>query len=125
MEENKLYAPYKLKILVTIVDRSKTMFFIDTLESYEVNMQTVIYGKGTAPKNKSMILNEDKDKAIIISLVKEKYIKEIMDNYEEKYFKIKNGKGIAFTISLNSIIGKNLYNFLANVKESDFKWKIN
>ena len=38
----------KLKLLVTIVNRSKTTFFIDTLEQFEINMQMVIYGKGTA-----------------------------------------------------------------------------
>ena len=46
--KNALPAPNKLKILVTVVPRSKTEFYIDVLENFEINMQTVIYGFGTA-----------------------------------------------------------------------------
>ena len=38
----------KLKMLVTIIDRSKTLFYLDLLEQFEVNVQMVLYGKGTA-----------------------------------------------------------------------------
>ena len=38
----------KIKILVTVVNRSKTLFYTDLLEQFEVNMQMVIYGHGTA-----------------------------------------------------------------------------
>ena len=38
----------KLKLLVTIVNRSRTLLFLDVIEQFEVNMQMVIYGKGTA-----------------------------------------------------------------------------
>ena len=34
----------KLKMLITVVDRSKSLFYMDLLEQFEVNMQTVIYG---------------------------------------------------------------------------------
>ena len=32
----------KLKILITIVDRSKTLLYLDLLEQFEVNVQTVL-----------------------------------------------------------------------------------
>ena len=38
----------KLKLLVTIVNRSKALYYSDLIEQYEVNMQMVIYGHGTA-----------------------------------------------------------------------------
>ena len=44
---------HKLKMLVTIVDRSKTLFYADLLEQFEVNVQMILYGKGTA--NSQMI----------------------------------------------------------------------
>ena len=47
----------KLKVLFTVVDRPKAEFYLDVLEGYEVNMQTVIYGKGTAPKEIYEYLN--------------------------------------------------------------------
>ena len=38
----------KLKMLITIVDRSKTLFYVDLLEQFEVNVQMILYGRGTA-----------------------------------------------------------------------------
>lgn len=115
-KENKLTAPDKLKILFTIIDREKANFYLDALEGYEVNLQTVIYGHGTAPSEIYNYLGVSSNKALIISVVKASRIKEILNNYEDKYFKLKKGKGIAFTVSINSMIGVSLYNFLANMQ---------
>lgn len=110
-----LEAPKKLKILVTIVERSKAEFYLDVLEGYEINMQTVIYGHGTAPSDILAYLGlSQADKAVIISVVKEEKIKDITIAYEDKYFKTKNGKGIAFTIPISSLIGVSIYQFLSN-----------
>ncbi|MDE6047254.1 MAG: hypothetical protein K2M08_08080 [Anaeroplasmataceae bacterium] len=113
-----LTAPKKLKILVTIVDRSKADFFLDTLEGYDVNLQTVIYGKGTAPTEMLQYLGLSQlGKAVIFSVVQEDNIKRILADYEDKYFKTKNGKGIAFTIPISSVIGVMVYKFLSNSVE--------
>ena len=110
-----LDAPKKLKILVTIVERSKADFYLSILEGYEVNLQTVIYGRGTAPSDIMAYLGVvPSDKAVILSVVLEEKIKEITCAYEDKYFKTKNGKGIAFTIPLSSMIGVTIYKFLCN-----------
>lgn len=117
-EKSKLDAPVKLKLLFTIVDRSKGDFYLSALEGYDVNMQTVIYGNGTAPTEALNLLGlNDAKKAIIISCVKENKVKEIMAAYEDKYFKTKNGKGIAFTIPVSSVIGVMVYKFLVNLTE--------
>ncbi|MDE7213439.1 MAG: hypothetical protein K2N42_02550 [Anaeroplasmataceae bacterium] len=110
-----LTAPKKLKILVTIVERSKADFYLDTLEGYDVNLQTVIYGKGTAPTEMLQYLGLSQlGKAVIFSVVQEDNIKRILADYEDKYFKTKNGKGIAFTIPISSVIGVMVYQFLSN-----------
>ena len=110
-----LTAPKKLKVLVTIVERTKADFYLDTLEGYEVNMQMVIYGKGTAPTEMQQYLGlTSQGKAVIFSIVQEDKIKKILADYEDKYFKTKNGKGIAFTMPISSIIGVMLYQFLSN-----------
>ena len=118
--EDTLEAPRKLKLLVTICERKKLQFYLDILEGYEVNMQTVFYGEGTAPKEIYGFLGVQSDKAIIVSAVLDEKIKEIFINYEDKYFKTKNGKGVAFTIPINSIIGISVYKFLANMEESKY-----
>ncbi|MBD5391086.1 hypothetical protein HDR67_03685 [bacterium] len=114
-----LTAPKKLKILVTIVERSKADFYLDMLEGYEVNLQTVSFGRGTAPTEMMQYLGlTQAGKAVIFSVVQEDRIKKILADYEDKYFKTKNGKGIAFTIPISSIIGVMIYQFLSNSVES-------
>ena len=105
----------KLKLLVTVVDRTKTLFYTDLLEEFEVNMQTVIYGTGTADEALLNYLGfANSDKAVILSFVREDKIKSILETLAEKFEKVKNGKGIAFTIPLKSLIGVSIYQFLSN-----------
>lgn len=105
----------KLKMLITVVDKSKTLLYIDQLEQFEVNVQMVLYGKGTANSQMLDLLGlAESDKSVIISYIREDKIKEALDKLEEKFQKVKNGKGIAFTIALDSIIGVATYQLLCN-----------
>ena len=114
-KKEALKAPKKIKILFTIVDRSKIDFYINVLQGFGVNMQTVLYGHGTAPTDLAKILGlADKGKGVILSIVPEDKISKILADYEDKYFKLRNGKGIAFTVPITSVIGVMVYNFLAN-----------
>lgn len=113
---NEMMAPKKLKLLVTIVDRRKVDFYLSILEGYEVNFQQVIYALGTAPSNIESLFGLNRERAVILSVVKEERIKRIMSQYEDKYFKTRNGKGIAFTIPLTSTIGVMVYRYLANIE---------
>jgi hypothetical protein len=47
-EKNRVSNVRKLKMLVTVVDKSKALFYVDLLEQFEVNVQTVSIGRGTA-----------------------------------------------------------------------------
>ena len=117
-EPTGLEAPKKLKVLVTIVERSKSDFYLSALEGFDVNLQTLIYANGTANKDIAEVLGlSDTSKAVILSIVKEDKIKEILATYEDKYFKTKRGKGVAFTIPISSVIGVMVYKFLLNVNE--------
>ena len=110
-----LTAPQKIKLLFTIVERVKVDFYLDVLEGYEVNFQTVIYGKGTAPNELLGMLGiTSDDKALILSVIKEDKEKDILYSYKEKYFKTRHGKGIAFTVPISSMIGVMAYQFLSN-----------
>lgn len=115
----------KLKLLVTIVDRSKALFYVDCLEQFEVNVQMVLYGKGTANSQILDLLGlTETEKAVIVSCIREDKIKETMETLDEKFHKVKNGKGIAYTISLDSMIGVSMYQLLCNdktVKEGERK----
>jgi hypothetical protein len=105
----------KLKLLVTIVNRSKALYFSDLLEQFEINMQMVIYGHGTANSEMLSYLGlAESEKAVIISCIREDNIKKASEVLAEKFEKIKDGKGVAFTIPLKSIIGVSIYQFLSN-----------
>lgn len=105
----------KLKMLVTVVNRSKALFYIDLIEQYEVNMQMVCYGRGTANSEMLNLLGlAETDKAVIISVVREDKVKDILETLAEKFEKVKNGKGIAYTIPMKSLIGVSVYQFLSN-----------
>ena len=107
----------KLKLLVTVVNRSKALFYEDLLEQFEVNMQVVILGKGTADSEMLRILGlAETEKAVILSLLREDKVKEIFETLSEKFEKIKNGNGIAYTIPMKSIIGVSIYQFLSNIR---------
>ncbi len=111
-----LKAPNKLKLLFTIINRSKAEFYLDFLEGFEINMQMVIYGKGTAP-NKIEYLNIEHSKAVIISVISQNRQKDIMQGLQKKFDTVKNGKGIAYTIPISSIIGVLIYQYLSNNQE--------
>ncbi len=107
----------KLKLLITVVDRSKTLFYVDLLEQFEVNVQLVLYGRGTANSQMLALLGlAEADKSVIISHIRRDKVKEAMDTLEEKFHKVKNGKGVAFTVSLDSMIGVSMYQLLSNDK---------
>ena len=108
---------HKIKILITVVDKSKSIFFVDLLEQYEVNVQMVLYGRGTANSQMLDLLGiNESDKAVILSFIREDKIKDAMETLSEKFKTVKNGKGIAYTISLDSIIGVSAYQLLSNDK---------
>lgn len=105
----------KVKMLITVIDRSKTLFYLDLLEQFEVNVQMVLYGKGTANSEMLDLLGlVESDKSVILSYIKEDRVKDALETLNEKFHKVKNGKGIAYTISLDSIIGVSMYQLLAN-----------
>ena len=105
----------KLKILITIVDKSKMSLYLDLLEQYEVNVQMVLYGKGTANSQMLNVLGlVESDKAVIISWIREDKVKEALETLNEKFKTVKNGKGVAYTIPLDSIIGVSAYQLLSN-----------
>ena len=104
----------KLKLLFTVVDRPKAEFYLDFISQFEVNCQMVLSGLGTANSDIIDMLGLNIHKAVILSVVREDLVDTIMNQLEEKFVTIKNGKGVAFAVPLSSVIGVNLYQFLSN-----------
>lgn len=105
----------KLKLIVSVVNRKKTEFFLDFLNGFEINFQTSVLAQGTARSDTLHLLGlEDTDRSVIFSVVKEERAEEALHGLEEKFQTLRGGNGIAFTVPLTSVIGVAIYQFLSN-----------
>lgn len=110
-------SPHKLKILFTVVNRPKTEFFVDLIQTYEANIQLVLSATGTANEELLNVLGlTANEKSVIISIIRDDREKELLNALDERFKTIKNGKGIAYTVPMSSTIGVAIYQFLSNTK---------
>ncbi len=108
-------APRKLSLLVTVVNRAKAEFYMDLLQSFEVNFQTAMAAHGTASAETLRYLGlTESDKTVIFSVIREDMATRALATLEEKFKTIKNGKGIAYTVPMTGTIGVAIYQFLSN-----------
>ncbi len=113
----RMSAPRKLVLLVTVVDRPKAEFYADLIQSFEVNMQLITAAQGTASTETLHYLGlTEIDKAVIFSVIREEMAPVILSTLEEKFRTIKKGKGIAFTTPMSGTIGVAIYQFLSNTQ---------
>lgn len=111
-------APRKLKLLVTVVNRQKSEFYMDFIQSFEVNFQTSLAARGTASQETLRLLGlGESDKTVIFSVIREDMCDKALTALEQKFKTIKNGKGIAYTIPMTGTIGVAIYRFLSNTTE--------
>ncbi len=114
-------APKQLKLLVTIVERNKSEFYMDQLQSFNVNLQLAMLAKGTANVETLRLLGlSDSEKAVILSVIREDRVKQVLAMLDEKFRTVRGGKGIAYTIPLSSVIGVAVYQFLSDNRMSHY-----
>ncbi len=108
-------APRKLVLLVTVVNRSKAEFYMDFLQSFEVNFQTAMAARGTAGAETMRTLGlADSEKIVIFSVIREDMAPRALQGLEDKFKSIRGGKGIAYTVPMTGTIGVAIYQFLSN-----------
>ena len=108
----------KLKLLICVVNREKTEFYLDFLSGFDVNFQTVVLGEGTAQSEMQHLLGlENTHRSVIFSIVREDKAETALHGLEDKFHSVRGGKGIAFTVPLSSVIGVALYSFLSNNRQ--------
>ncbi len=113
----RMEAPRRLTLLVTVVNRNKAEFYADLIQSFEVNMQLITAASGTASTEVLHYLGlTETDKSVIFSIIREDNVKGALTALEEKFKTIKNGKGIAFTVPMSGTIGVAIYQFLSNTQ---------
>lgn len=114
-KKEKELAPKKLELLVTIVNRHKAEFYQDLIQQFEVNMQMAMMARGTAAREILQILGlADNAKTVIFSVIKQDRIPDVKKALEEKFTTVNDGKGIAFTVPMTSVVGVAVYKFLTD-----------
>ena len=112
-------APQKLKLMITIVNREKADFYMDLLQSFEVNMQFCALGRGTAGSELLHVMGlEDNGKAVIFSIIREDRAEAALAALDQRFQTIKKGKGIAYTVPMSGMIGVSLYSFFCNNRKA-------
>lgn len=105
----------RLKLLITIVNRNKAEYFTDLIQSFDVNMQMIMLAEGTASEKMLGLLGlTDNQKAVLFGVIQENKIPDALRVLEEKFNTIRDGKGVACTLPLTSVIGTLIYGFLSN-----------
>ena len=112
----KSNSPEKLQLLFTVVTRGKANVIIDVLEDMGVNAQFVLNGSGLKGKELKSLFNYS-EKDVIISFVQGEKSKEIISKLEEKFDKLKNCYGVSWVVSVSSIIGVSMYQFLIDYRK--------
>ena len=115
LPEGHKKGPQKLKMLITVVPRRKTEYYMDFIQSFDVNMQFCSAANGTANSDVLALIGlEDSEKRVIFSIIRAERAAEALAALGEKFRTIKNGKGIAMTVPIDSLVGVSIYQFLAN-----------
>lgn len=110
----------KIDIIFTIVSRGKGETVVDLLRDNGVLISTTSLGRGTAPSSILEMLGLGAtEKDIIISFVKNEDSKKILKIIAEKLDFAKPGKGISFTVPIQSVAGIMAFKFLTTDPEED------
>lgn len=112
---NNTVTSNRLELLITIVQRKKAEYYTDLIQSFDVNMQMSVLARGTADAKMLDLLGlSESEKTVILSVVQEDKLNDILNALDEKFKTIKDGKGVACTIPITSVIGALIYGFLSN-----------
>ena len=112
--EHGLTAPIKLGVLLTVVERKRSEYYMDLIQSYGVNLQYVTKAKKLSDAGiVSAFGLDDAELSAIISVIRLDIIDKVADSLEKRFSSARYGPGEAFLIPMSSVIGKNLFGFLA------------
>lgn len=113
-------SPDGLKLLITVVNRVKSEYYADLIQSHGANMQCFVSAKGTENSQMLNLIGLDDDrKSTILSIIRADKAGELLEVLDQKFKTIRNGKGIAFTIPMSSLIGVQVYRFLADKRDNE------
>jgi hypothetical protein len=118
MAETRNIAPMKLELLMAIVHNEKAAYYSSLIQQHQANLQFSVPAKGTTHLCLCYLGFTEQPKTLLLSIVRSDEAPKLIELLEETFQKGKTYKGIAYTISLTSVIGTLVYGFLANDKRT-------
>jgi len=118
MPQTRNIAPMKLELLMAVVHNEKAAYYSSLIQQHQANLQFSVPAKGTTHLVLSYLGFTEQPKTLLISIVRSDEAPKLIELLEETFQKGKTYKGIAYTISLTSVIGTLVYGFLANDKRT-------
>ena len=108
-------SPVRLELLIVIVDRKRREYYLDLLQSLDINMQVSIKGYGTANDEILKYLGlSGIEKTVIFAVVRADRLDAVQEVLEDKFKTIRGGKGVAASVPLDEIISLKAFGFLSN-----------
>ncbi len=93
-------------LIFSIVSRGKGENIIDLMKEKDININVKCQGRGTATSGILQMFGLGAtEKDIVLSFVKHERAAEVLEDISEKMDFAKPGKGIAFTVPLESVAG--------------------
>lgn len=114
MEQSPNIAPVKLEMLMAIVHNDKSAYYQSIIQSHQANLQLTLPAKGTTHLILDYLGLSERPKTMIMSLVRADQAGDLITLLDEQFKRGKDYKGIAYTVSLTSVIGTLVYGFLSN-----------
>lgn len=120
--EEKEKIPYEqqneissMVMLVTIINRNQSHYYIEAYEKAGASMTLVLYSYSMPPDQYRNILGPDSTKKeILLTFCREEDVQKMLDIAKARFQISRAAKGIAFTCPIDSIGGVASYQFLAD-----------
>lgn len=102
-----------LVFYTVIVNRGQSDGIIKIFKNTKSSFQLIQFGEGTSKNQFKTILGaEETDKDILYSIVREDIVPDIKREIDAFFATSKRNIGIAYTISLKSLVGVKMYKYL-------------
>lgn len=108
-------APKRLRLLVLILERGAGEKAIQLLSKNRNHFNLSLHGEGTANTAVMDLLGlTDKRRDVVLSVLREEWLEEAMEDVRQSLHLDRPGNGIAFTIPINSVAGMRTLRIIAS-----------
>lgn len=119
----KGFTPYEeandlrpLKLFIITVSNSQSHAIQKILEDYQISLILFMNGEGYRFNSKFEMYNSSK-KSVMFAVVRDDKAEALKQKLDERFNISKASSGVAFVISLSSIVGVTIYKFLSNTRK--------